>query len=280
MDFYRTDDRDPFKIQSSNGFGLKAAKAISAIRLWLKTSYGNGTVQSQLSLQFASGQEWAISFTSNKDLGGLEKKFCYKVSIPSLQKYEVNLASVGVQPNATDAAKTKLWMDAATIDNATIIALWSSQPGRSVEYSFVTPIPLINVTMYSKLEGSFKTFKEFHGREEYLTLDGGSVAVTNPTKPQELELVSVPLKIVSPTPAITNPTDVKKIEKAKQLLAQASSPTTNTATLPKSPVLKPHTFTKTTPAPQVATTSTSAATSSAPKPVGKNISELLKKFQQ
>jgi hypothetical protein len=67
---YRTDDRDPYKIEAAKGFYLKKANSMSGIKKFVQGLYQTGTISAKIEEHHRNGKDWAIATDQGTFMGG------------------------------------------------------------------------------------------------------------------------------------------------------------------------------------------------------------------
>jgi len=168
MRLYRTDDRDPYKIEAARGFYLKKANSIPAIKQFVQNLYKTGTISARIEEHHRSGKDWAIATDKGTFMGGYSKKFYYLMNFPTLKSVVANERSLGVVPGAIkEVQKPTLYLNAPSLRTASLIAV---HVGPEKELTFLTPIPVSLITHYAQNKNG--PWKRMKGRTEF-TSSGG-----------------------------------------------------------------------------------------------------------
>ena len=163
MRLYRTDDRDPYKIESARGFYLKKANSITAIKKFVQDLYKTGTISARIEEHHRSGKNWAIATDKGTFMGGYSKKFYYLMNFPNLKSVVANDRSLGVVPGAIkEVQKPTLYLDTQFLRTASLIAV---HVGPEKELTFFTPIPVSFITHYAQNKNG--PWKRMKGRTEF-----------------------------------------------------------------------------------------------------------------
>lgn len=165
---YRTDDRDPYKIETARGFYLKRANSMPAIKKFVQDLYKTGTISARIEEHHRSGKNWAIATDKGTFMGGYSKKFYYLMNFPTLTSVVANERSLGVVPGAIRAVqKPTLYLNTPTLSTASLIAV---HVGPEKELTFFTPIPVNFITHYAQDKNG--PWQRMKGRTEF-TSSGG-----------------------------------------------------------------------------------------------------------
>ncbi len=146
--FYRGDDRSPEKIKASGGFFARSPDPADVIKMRFIEKFSNdaGTLAKN---HVTSPNPDFISFGTTIDSGGYAetRDYFYKIEIPGMKEVPINSTYMGVA-NVKKPPKIltpKLLLSGENAQNSEFIAM---MPNKSVEATFITPVPYKYLTHY------------------------------------------------------------------------------------------------------------------------------------
>jgi len=154
MVFYRGDNRKPEEIKKAGGFKARTERALDLVRSELISCCTSNNL-ADLSQKIRNGavKDRYISTDETEECGGYSsQEYIYKISFPFLRKQPWDEKIIGENINIkVNSFTPELYLDsqATKLKDATIIAL-KNYANVTKEVTFLTPIPLANITHYKK----------------------------------------------------------------------------------------------------------------------------------
>ncbi|WP_274712938.1 RHS repeat domain-containing protein [Xenorhabdus bovienii] len=160
--FYRGDDRAPEKLKESDGFFARSPKSVADIKKdFIKTfSIDGGTLAKN---HVTSPNPDFVSFGTTLDSGGYAetRNYFYEVNIPGMKEVPVTPTTMGV-----DKVKTPPKILAPKLllsdENAQCSEFIAMMPNKSVEATFITPVPYKYITRYKDNRNGSEWIKMQH----------------------------------------------------------------------------------------------------------------------
>ncbi|HGJ5906600.1 MAG TPA: RHS repeat protein [Arsenophonus nasoniae] len=146
--FYRGDDRSPEVIKSAGGFFPRSPDPASVIkkRFIEIFSFDAGTLAKN---HVTSPNPDFVSFGTTLESGGYAetRNYFYEVNIPDIAEVPISPITMGVEKVKTPPKilTPKLLLSAANAQDSKFIAM---MPNKSVEATFITPVPYKYITRY------------------------------------------------------------------------------------------------------------------------------------
>lgn len=148
MAFYRGENRAPNKISEAGGFKPWSQDTPAEILQRFKSEFSkNATEHSQAHVR--SPNRDYISFGTDMAAGGYadSRDYLYEIKIPKMHEQNITAQVLGTETLKfrKNVASPRLLLDGETVDTSNFVAML---PARTVEATFVTPIPKEYITRF------------------------------------------------------------------------------------------------------------------------------------
>ncbi|CQH97669.1 Rhs family protein [Yersinia enterocolitica] len=158
MTFYRGDDRSPEAIRKAGGFYPRSGDSSKDVLTRFKKAFSEDAAgHSQAHVR--QGNPDYISFGTDLDSGGYAdtRSYFYEVKIPGLRQQNITAEVIGTQSVRTGpkVSAPRLLLDGHSVDTSNFVAML---PARTVEATFVTPVPIQFISRYRMKGGSWMSF--------------------------------------------------------------------------------------------------------------------------
>nr|WP_241493793.1 RHS repeat-associated core domain-containing protein [Enterobacter cancerogenus] len=157
MTFFRADDRAPTEIKKYGGFTARSADSRENILSRFKKAFSEDAAgHSQAHVR--QGNPDYISFGTDLESGGYAetRSHLYEVKIKGMKVTDITGDTMGTAAvrKGPKVSAPRLLLSGDSVDTSEFVAM---MPARTVEATFITPVPLQNITRYRYM-GIWHTF--------------------------------------------------------------------------------------------------------------------------